>query len=164
MLESSGLAPFPLLERSYSMRILVSLFLSLAIAVPQAALAAPASEALGNCLKDNTSGKDRKDLARWIFVSMSAHPEIRSLASINEQTRTGTNKQMADLVTRLLTVNCAAQARAASQEGPAGMMASFKSLGEVAMMELTSNPAVAESISAYVQFVDRKKVEDALGK
>ncbi|VXC64128.1 hypothetical protein [Massilia sp. 9I] len=145
------------------MRILASLILSLAIVVPQAAMASPASDALGNCLKDNTSGKDRKDLARWIFVSMSAHPEIRSFAPVNEQIRTGTNKQMADLVTRLLTVNCAAQARAAGQEGPAGMLASFKSLGEVAMMELTSNPSVAESISAYVQFVDRKKIEEALG-
>ncbi|MEX5748295.1 hypothetical protein [Massilia sp. X63] len=146
------------------MRILATLLLSLAILSPHAAMASPASDALGNCLKDNTSGKDRKDLARWIFVSMSAHPEIRSMASINESVRTETNKQMADLVTRLLTVNCTAQTRAAAQEGGPSMLASFKSLGEVAMMELTSNPSVAESISAYVQFVDKKKVEEVLGK
>ena len=145
------------------MRILAPLFLGLALVLPQAAMASPASDALGNCLKDNTSGKDRKDLARWIFVSMSTHPEIRSMASITEAARTETNKGMADLVTRLLTVNCAAQTRAAGQEGPNSMLASFKSLGEVAMMELTSNPAVAESISAYVQFVDKKKVEAVLG-
>ncbi|MFC0253243.1 hypothetical protein [Massilia consociata] len=147
------------------MRILATLLLSLAILSPHAAMASPASDALGNCLKDNTSGKDRKDLARWIFVSMSTHPEIRTMANISESVRTDTDKQMADLFTRLLTVNCAAQTRAAAQQdGPNGMMSSFKSLGEVAMMELTSNPAVAQSITAYVQFVDKKKVEEVLGK
>jgi hypothetical protein len=70
---------------------------------------------------------------------------------------------MGELVTRLLTVNCAAQTRAAGQEGPQSVMASFKSLGEVAMLELTSNPSVGESITAYIQFVDRKKVEEVLG-
>ena len=145
------------------MRILAPLFLGLALVLPQAAMATPASDALGNCLKDNTSGKDRKDLARWIFVSMSAHPEIRSLSAISDAARTDTNKGMAELVTRLLTVNCAAQTRAAGQESTSSMLASFKSLGEVAMMELMSNQAVSDSISGYVQFVDRKKVEAVLG-
>lgn len=144
------------------MRKLASLLLSLAILAPSAAMASPASDALGNCLRDNTSGKERKDLARWIWVSMSTHPDIRSMASISEPVRIETNKQMGELVTRLLTVNCAAQTRAAGQEGPQSMMASFKSLGEVAMLELTSNPSVGESITAYIQFVDRKKVEEVL--
>jgi hypothetical protein len=145
------------------MRKLASLFLSLAILAPSAAMASPASDALGNCLRDNTSGKERKDLARWIWVSMSTHPDIRSMAAISEPVRIDTNKQMGELVTRLLTVNCAAQTRAAGQEGPQSVMASFKSLGEVAMLELTSNPSVGESITAYIQFVDRKKVEEVLG-
>jgi len=145
------------------MRILASLFLGFAILAPAAAMASPASDALGNCMRDNTNGKERKDLARWIWVSMSTHPDIRSMASISEPVRIETNKQMGELVTRLLTVNCAAQTRAVGKEGPQGLMASFKSLGEVAMMELTSNPSVSESITAYVQFVDRKKVEEVLG-
>ena len=42
----------------------------------------PAGDALGRCLADNTTGRGRKDLARWVFVSMAAHPEIRPLAAL----------------------------------------------------------------------------------
>ena len=34
----------------------------------------------------NTSGKDRKDLARWIFLAMAAHPEMKQHASANAST------------------------------------------------------------------------------
>ncbi len=147
------------------MRIVPTIILSLAILAPCSAMASPATDALGNCLKDNTSGKDRKELARWIFLAMSAHPEIKSLTNATDATRTESNKGMAAIVTRLLADNCAAQTRAVvDKEGHQGMFNSFKALGEVAMMELMSNQDVAASVSAYAQFVDRKKMEAVLGK
>ncbi|NNG22735.1 hypothetical protein [Telluria aromaticivorans] len=64
---------------------------------------------------------------------------------------------MGALVTRLLTVNCAAQTRVAIQAaGGQGMASAFKSLGEVAMMELMSNQQVNEAVSADAEFVDKK--------
>jgi hypothetical protein len=27
-----------------------------------------------SCMADSSTGKDRKELARWIFVAMSSHP------------------------------------------------------------------------------------------
>lgn len=96
---------------------------------------------------------------------MSAHPEIRSLSTANDAIRTESNKGMATLVTRLLADNCAAQTRAVvDKEGQQGMFNSFKALGEVAMMELMSNQEVSASVSAYAQFLDRKKLEAVLGK
>lgn len=44
------------------------------------------------------------------------------------------------------------------------MASAFKSLGEVAMMELMSNQQVNEALSAYAEFVDKKKVEEVLGE
>ena len=147
------------------MRILPTLLISLAVLAPQTAMASPATEALGNCLKDNTSGKDRKELARWVFLAISAHPEIRSLSTASDATRTESSKGMAALVTRLLADNCAAQTRAVvEKDGHQGMFNSFKALGEVAMMELMSNQEVSASVSAYTQFVDKKRLEAVLGK
>jgi hypothetical protein len=72
---------------------------------------------------------------------------------------------MAALVTRLLAVNCEAQTKAAiASEGNTGLYAAFKSLGEVAMRELMTNPDVTSSVMAYAKYVDQKKLESVLGK
>lgn len=147
------------------MRVLSSLFLGLALLTSQAALANPGSNQLGECLKSSTNGKDRTDLARWIFISMSAHPEMSKLTTITPAIRTDADKGMAQLVTRLLLQNCAEQTRAVMQaEGGQGMLSAFRSLGEVAMMELMSNPEVSATISGYTQFLDKEKFDALLRK
>ncbi len=147
------------------MKFISSVFLCAALLFQQSAIAGPASDALSVCLADNTSGKDRKDLARWIFLAMSVHPEIRGLSSATVATRTEADKTMAALVTRLLTVNCEKQTKDVSAlEGNAGMFTAFKSLGEVAMRELMSNPDVTASVGGYAKYLDQKKLESVLGK
>ena len=147
------------------MRVLSSLFLGLALFTSQAAMANPGSNQLGECLKSSTNGKDRTDLARWIFISMSAHPEMNKLTTITPAIRTDADKGMAQLVTRLLLQNCGEQTRAVMQaEGGQGMLSAFRSLGEVAMMELMSNPEVSATISGYTQFLDKEKFDALLRK
>jgi hypothetical protein len=44
-------------------------------------------------MADSSTGKDRKELARWIFVAMSSHPELKGLTTItpaDQETRTRT--------------------------------------------------------------------------
>src|ERR1700739_4990586 len=77
------------------------------------AFAGPATDALGACLADNTSGKERKELAKWIFVGMAAHPEIQDIAKLAPAVHEQTDREIGDLVGRLLIKNCADQARAA---------------------------------------------------
>src|SRR5579863_8064334 len=61
-------------------------------------------DALRTCVTDNTSGKDRKDLAKWVFFAMAAHPEIKPYAQANVSAAADESSQkMAALVTRLLT-------------------------------------------------------------
>jgi len=146
------------------MRILSSLVVGLAFLASQPAVAAPpVPNKLGECLKDSTSGKDRKDLARWIYMAMSAHPDMASLTTATPAQRVEVNKEMAQLVTRLLLENCSAQTRAVLQsDGSQGMLSAFQSLGEVAMMELMSNPDVSATITGYTKFLDQQKFEAIL--
>lgn len=146
------------------MRPLATLLLCLSIVLPHAALAATASETLGSCLVDNTTGKDRKELARWIFMAMTVHPDIRELSAASEEQTVQANKNMAALVTRLLTENCVAEVKASIADGGStNMFNAFKSLGEVAMRELMGNRNVAKSVGDYVQYLDKKKLEAVLG-
>ena len=65
---------------------------------------------------------------------------------------------MAALVTRLLSVDCLAQARTAIKLGSA-----FKSLGELAMQEVMNNPSVNASIGEYMKYLDQQKLRAAFG-
>src|SRR5262245_31770175 len=103
----------------------------LAVAVP--VQAQQSADALRACLADSTSGKDRKDLAKWIFLAMAAHPEMKqhanasAAAAADESSRT-----IATLVTRLLTDSCVNQTRAVmkSGQGAQSMQLAFQGLGQ----------------------------------
>lgn len=135
--------------------------LSLCVSLP--ALAGPDAAALTSCLTDNTSGKDRKDLAKWVFAAMSTHPEIRAFANVSDKVRDQTSNTMGVLVTRLLSVSCAKETQAAIRnEGQPAMQAAFRALGGLAMQELMSNPEVTASFSSFEKYLDRKKIESAI--
>jgi hypothetical protein len=119
---------------------------------------------LSSCLADNTSGKDRKDLAKWVFLAMASHPEIRQYASADAAAGSpDTHKATAALFTRLLADDCARQTQAAVKDGGAvAIQGAFQSLGQLAMQELMSNKDVAASMGAFEKYLDKDKLNKAL--
>ncbi|MDF0604293.1 hypothetical protein HZU77_001330 [Neisseriaceae bacterium TC5R-5] len=126
-------------------------------------LAGTATDALAVCMQDSTTGKDRKDLSRWIITSISTHPEMQSLFSVTQQTRLNADKTMAALVTKLVTESCLSQTQAAiEQEGASALVTAFGALGRVAMQELMSNSAVNKATSEFAKYMDEKKINARL--
>jgi hypothetical protein len=141
-----------------------ALVVSLALTFCVPAQAQSQSEALGKCLADSATGRDRKDLARWIFLAMAAHPEIRDMSNVSQEAIDKTNKSMGALVTRLLTDTCSSEVRIiAKGEGSQALVKAFETLGQLAMMELMSNPKVTASISGFERFVEKDKIDATLG-
>ncbi len=127
------------------------------------AIAGPATDALSKCLADSTTGKDRKDLVRWFFTSLSVHPDIQDLSNVTETARTETDKNTAALIERLITQSCREQTKnAIKTDGQGALPASFKTLGEVSAYELFANPSVNKAISAFSQHLDNAKFESVL--
>jgi len=125
--------------------------------------AGPYTDQLSSCLADNTSGKDRKQLAKWMFVAMATHPEMRALANLTQETKDETSRSVGVLVTRLLSEACAVQTRSAVQkEGGSALQGSFSVLGQLAMQELLTNQDVNGSVASFEKYVDRAKVQSAL--
>jgi hypothetical protein len=140
--------------------ILLSLF-ALLTAMP--AIAGPDADALTRCLSDSTSGKDRKDLAKWVFAAMSSHPEIREFAKVPDKVRDQTSNTMGVLVSRLLGEDCLKQTQAVVRnEGSVAMQTAFRDLGALAMQELMSDPDVKASFGGFEKYLDRKKIEAAI--
>lgn len=148
--------PFPM-----RLKPLLLVIASLLIGVAQAQTA---TQVMGTCLSENTTGKERKELARWIFVAMSSHPELRPLSQVTPEERRRLDEYLAALFTRLLTKDCLEQTRAAMRESGGGAQTFTQAgeiLGRVAMQEMMADPAVPQSVQAYTKFLDLKVFEDA---
>jgi hypothetical protein len=149
--------------REHQMKLITYTLVAVALLVAIPAEAGPTGDALTACLADNTTGKDRKDLSRWIFAAMSAHPAMQDIASATPAARERTSEAVGLLITRLMTESCTSQLRAASKaEGSQALTAAFDALGRLAMQELTANADVRKAIGGFEQYVDRKKVEAAV--
>jgi hypothetical protein len=135
----------------------------LLLQVPGLALADSAAD-LSTCVADNTSGKQRKDLARWVFFAMAAHPDFAAYATPElNAARDPTDKMVADLVMHLITEQCPTQANAAFRDrGAAGIQVAFEALGRLAMLELMTNPDTAAAMSGFQKYVNSEKVGEAL--
>jgi hypothetical protein len=128
------------------------------------AFAGPSTDSLLTCLADNTTGRDRKELARWMFVAMAAHPEMHDLSSVTPATGDQASQSVALLLTHLLSESCPQEVRAARRaDGSQAMSAAFESLGRLAMQELVTSKEVRSALTGFEKFIDRKKLESALG-
>jgi hypothetical protein len=68
---------------------------------------------------------------------------------------------MAELVTRLLTESCANEARVVIKSGSAeAFRVAFAGLGELAMQELMTDPAVNSSMSLFQRYLDQQKLQE----
>lgn len=137
---------------------------ALALMAPMVASAESYEQALSKCLAENTTGKERKQFAHWVFLAMGAHPEIKQHLSPSAAAAADeANKTLARTFMRLVTENCVKEARSAYENGGAvAFQSSFGVLGQLAMQELMGDRAVAESMSAFEKYLDAEKLNQAL--
>jgi hypothetical protein len=141
-------------------RTLICLLLAATTAV---AHAQPAVDAFGKCLADSTTGKDRKDLARWLFVAMGAHPDMKAISSIQPAASEDSARVAGTLFSRLITADCPKEAKAAVDlAGPVAFQTSFAVLGQLAMQELMADKNVNASMGLMQKYVDNAKVQAVL--
>ncbi|NOJ05505.1 hypothetical protein F0236_17315 [Vibrio splendidus] len=113
---------------------------------------------LGVCLTDSLNGKERKNLAKWIYLGMSSHSVIKPYSNVSAKDLDTSDQYMGELITRLITEDCPKQAKAASKiSGNAAFEQAFSVVGEVAMQELMTEPSVGKSLGAFEKYLDQEK-------
>ncbi len=129
----------------------------------ETALAEQSSESLGVCMVDSMTGKERKQIAQWLFFAMAAHPDMQEFSEVTENAQKKANEFIGKLLTRLLTENCPTQAKQAMEKnGSVAMNGAFELVGKVAMQELMTNKDVTDSISGFEKFVDKEKINSVM--
>jgi hypothetical protein len=125
------------------------------------ATAGPYSDTLSDCLVGKSTMDDHVILVRWMFVAISRHPAVSTMATISDADVDNANKQMAELFTRLLTVTCRDQAKLAlKNEGEFAMQQAFQKLGQQAGSEIFINQDVAKGMSGITKYFDAKKLQE----
>ena len=128
-----------------------------------AAAQSPA-DVFANCMIDTLNGKQRKNLAKWIFLSMSAHPEIKPYANASASDIDQSDRYIGRLITRLLTVDCPNELRAAAKSDPQAVEKAFQLVGKIAMQELTTNQATMRALTNYIRYADQAKIKRILNE
>jgi len=87
---------------------------------------------------------------------MSAHSTIKPYANVSSKDIDDSNRYVASLITRLMTRDCPKQAKAAFQNGGTSAFEyAFGIVGQVAMQELMTEPAVSQALGAFDKYLDK---------
>lgn len=143
-------------------KVIITILFIMGTVISLPASAENGAKTLGNCLVDSLNGKERKILARWIFLSMASHPDIKTYSKASATDVNNTDKVVGQLITRLLVDDCPSQLKSANKQDPLAVQKSFELVGKVAMQELMSNQNVMKAITNYAQYADIEKINAIL--
>lgn len=115
---------------------------------------------LGTCMIDSLNGKERKDLGKWMFFAMAAHPNIHDYSNISAKDIDESDQYIGGLVTRLLVEDCKTELSTALKSDPLAIQKGFEIVGRVAMQELMANDVVVRAITNYSKYADLEKIRE----
>lgn len=122
------------------------------------------SDDLSRCLVKSTTSQDQTAFMVWMFSAISRHPSVKAYANLTDVQRDQASKQAAELMQRLMTVDCRPETVAAMKhEGEGALTSAFEVFGGAAMRGLTTDPEVAKGMEALGSHIDASKFE-ALAK
>ncbi len=134
------------------------LALSLGLMLGTPVFAGSPTSVFGSCMVDSLDGKERKNLAKWIFFAIAAHPEIKAYSSATPEDIRKSDEYVGKLITRLLTVDCPNELKAANTSDPLAVQNAFKLVGQVAVQELLTNEDVMKTVTNYTNYADLEKI------
>jgi hypothetical protein len=132
-------------------------------AATSTAFAGPASDALGRCLTQATTNADRVTFMKWFFTVIALHPDVQALSAVTPEQRAALSRESAEILQRLLTEKCAAEAREALiSEGGDSIAHGFVTLSQQGVVELLMNPKLQEGITEIGKYLDLDKLRKVL--
>ncbi len=133
--------------------------LALGLILSTSATAQTPNDGLATCLAQHTSAADRQAMARWVFVTLASHPDLKPYTSKQAAQETGRiQANMAQTLTRLMTENCARETKQTlRQGGTAGIQKAFTTVARQALTDVLSHPHVAASLGDTVSHIDPSK-------
>ncbi|MBP9623795.1 hypothetical protein ACQUFW_04495 [Acinetobacter johnsonii] len=125
----------------------------------QLATANTTVDQLSNCLVESTTATDKTTVLQWTFAALAAHPDLKVYSNVTDAQRTQLDKNLAQVLQRILVEQCSAQTKAVIQaEGLQAVGDSFQELGQITGEEILKNPEVKGQLQSVLRYVDLNKL------
>lgn len=125
----------------------------------QVTMASPTVDRLSDCLMKSTTASDKTTVLQWTFVALSNHPELKQFSHVTDEQKTALDKNVAQVLQRILVDQCSAQTKAVIQaEGVQAVGESFQQLGQITGEEILKTPEVKHQLNGLLRYVDMNKL------
>ena len=111
------------------------------------------AQALGQCFVAKSTGQDRIVVMRWMVAALASAPQLAEVVKVDATRKTEADKGMAALFTRLITVDCAAEAKPLfKNQSGAAFETAGEALGRIAMKELITDPNASSAMGTFAGY------------
>ena len=117
--------------------------------------AGPFTDDFSKCLVTKTTAQEKTDLVKWIYVTISFHPQLSQMSNLTAEDVEMANIRVADYMTNVFAYKCNDELnQAIKYEGEESVFYAFELLGELAMGELMQDQGVTAASELFIQYVD----------
>ena len=137
----------------------MALATSLSLGVVATTQASSTVDALSQCLVQSTTATDKTTVLQWTFAALSQHPDLNSMSSISATQKEQLDKNLAQVLQRILVEQCSTQTKAVIQaEDFEAVGTSFQELGSITGNEILKTPQVKNQLNSVLKHVDMGKL------
>mgnify|MGYP001200939504 FL=1 len=137
------------------MRKLISYISIILISFNLNTFAGPFTDDFAKCLVTKTTAQEKTDLVKWIYVTISFHPQLSQMSNLTAEDVEMANIRVADYMTNVFAYKCNDELnQAIKYEGEESVFYAFELLGELAMGELMQDQGVTAASELFIQYVD----------
>ena len=134
---------------------LISYFSIILISFILNTFAGPFTDDFAKCLVTKTTAQEKTDLVKWIYVTISFHPQLSQMSNLTAEDVEMANIRVADYMTNVFAYKCNDELnQAIKYEGEESVFYAFELLGELAMGELMQDQGVTAASELFIQYVD----------
>jgi len=117
---------------------------------------------LGKCLVAHITTSDRQDIARWVFLSMATHPEVKQFLNSRTDSADAAARRFGALFTRTMSDECAKEVQEAARTGgPPVVPSAINFFTQLGVQELMTNRDVLTILFSLNQYADREGIDRA---
>ena len=110
---------------------------------------------LRDCFTAQTTGADRTTFARWFVAILASAPKVQGVAAVEPGVKDQLDRQVASIFTRIITKDCAAEARPLWQaRSNVAFRVAGEALGRLAMQEVTADAEGQKIFAGYASHIN----------
>ncbi len=145
------------------MHKLIKFFFIISLSISFNLSAGPFTDDFSRCIISKTTSQEKTDLVKWIYVTISFHPQLAEMSNLSSNDVEMANIRIADYMTNIFAYKCNEELiEAIKFEGEDSVIKTFELLGEIAISEIMRDEGVAMASEFFTQYLDENILAEAL--